>query len=76
MHIKTTLHTHQKSKIVMPCIGKNAEQLELSYITGEHVNSFNPFKSNSVKNVVSSIIYNNSKLKTIHMSITRRVEKL
>lgn len=60
----------------MPCIGKNAEQLELSYLAGEHVNSFNPFKSYLVKNVVSSVIHNNSKLETIHMSITRRVEKL
>lgn len=59
----------------MPRIGKNAEQLELSYLAGEHVNSFNPFKSCLVKNVVSSIIHNNSKLKTIHLPITRRVEK-
>lgn len=60
----------------MPCIGKNAGQLELSYLAGEHVNSFNPFKSYLVKNVISSIIHNNSKLKIIHLSITRRVEKL
>lgn len=60
----------------MPCIGKNAEQLELSYFAGEHVNSFTPFKSYLFKNVVSSIIHNNSKLKTIHMFITRRIKKL
>lgn len=58
MRVKTTLHTHQKSKIVMPCISKNAQQLELSYFAGEHVNSFNPFKNYLVTSVVSGIIHN------------------
>lgn len=60
----------------MPGIGKNAEQLELSYFAGEYVNSFNRLESYLDKNVVSSIIHNNSKLETIHLSINKRVEKL